>query len=144
MRVYLEQYYAKQGTATAASTSDEIEYTYTIRNNGLLSIFNIEIEDETLNARGVTIKCTDVDSNMAADGSSDGAFTGLAEHPDNGLAPAMAVICTANDTATQEEVMCTLWRRNSHRDFSPYSLNLMRKKKMTEMLEMTNKLSANQ
>lgn len=99
----LSQSYDKLGTDAAAATSDVIAYTYTITNNGLLSLYNIGIYDDGLHERGVAITCTDTDSQSEV-GLSSGAFTGLATYPDNGLAPAQSLTCTASDGVTQAEV----------------------------------------
>lgn len=116
----LEQLYEKAGTGIAAATSDKVEYTYKITNNGMLSLYEVAIEDEKLQMSGVYITCTDVDSTTAT-GIGHGAFTGLASYPDNGLKPAASLTCTAQDGVTQAEVsrrghMCILllfYRRRS-------------------------------
>lgn len=99
----LGQSYDKQGTEAAAATSDVITYTYTITNNGLLSLYNIGIQDDTLHETGVAITCTDTDSQSEV-GLGSGAFTGLAAYPNNGLPPAQSLTCTASDGVTQAEV----------------------------------------
>lgn len=123
VHVLLGRSYDKLGTGAAAATSDEIKYTYTITNNGLLDLFDIGIEDNTLHDNGVTITCTDVDA-QTADGVGHGSFTGLATYPDKGLAPATSLTCTATDGVTQSEVRkrcgskyqrCTPSQRIKHR-----------------------------
>lgn len=104
MLVSLGQSYDKLGTNAAAATSDEIEYNYTITNNGLLSLYDISLEDNGLHERGVIITCTDVDSSDVA-GVGHGNVTGLAAYSNNkGLAPARSLTCSAIDNVTQEEV----------------------------------------
>lgn len=103
VRVVLGRSYDKLGTNVAAATSDEIKYTYTITNNGLLDLFDIGIEDNELHDNGVTISCTDVDS-QPANGVGHGSFTRLAPYPDKGLAPAESLTCTATDGVAQSEV----------------------------------------
>lgn len=80
-----------------------MEYTYKIANNGLLSLYDIGIEDQRLHEKGVIITCIDVDG-RTMNGAGHGAVTGLAAFPDNGLAPAQSLTCTAKDGATQAEV----------------------------------------
>lgn len=105
MLVSITQSYDKLGTDAAAATSDEIEYNYTITNNGLLSLYDIGIEDDGLREKGVFITCTDVDSS-AVPGIDHGAVSGLAAYSsDNkGLAPATSLTCSAKDSVTQAEV----------------------------------------
>lgn len=108
MIVSLEQRYDKLGTNAAAATSDEIEYNYTITNKGLLSLYDISLEDSGLHENGVIITCTDVDSSSVA-GVDHGNVTGLAAYIDNkGLAPTSSLTCSAKDNVTQEEVRKTV------------------------------------
>lgn len=102
--VSIGQSYDKLGTDAAAATSDDIEYTYTITNNGLLSLYDIDIEDTGLHEKGVSITCTDVDSSVVS-GVGHGAVTGLAAYIDNrALAPAASLTCSATDSVVQAEV----------------------------------------
>lgn len=103
VRASLGQSYGKLGTDAAAATSDVITYTYTITNNGLLSLYNVSIQDGVLHENGVAITCTDTDSQSVL-GLDPGAVAGLAAYPDNGLAPAQSLTCTASDGVTQVEV----------------------------------------
>lgn len=112
MRVSLVQSYGKLGTDTPAATSDVITYTYNIINNGLLSLYNVGIQNDGLLEKGVAITCTDTDSQSVLELGS-GAVTGLAAYPDNGLAPAQSLTCSASDGVSQAEVrmkgqQCTL------------------------------------
>lgn len=103
MYIKLTYDYVKQATSEAASTSDEIEYTYTITNNGLLTLYNVSVQDETLGEREIDIMCTDVDLRTTR-GTSHGVFTGLASYPHNGLVPGASIACTADDGVSQAEV----------------------------------------
>lgn len=103
MRVSLGQSYDKLETNATAATSDKITYTYNITNNGLLSLYDIGIEDDDLHEKGVFITCTDVDS-LVVSGVGHGAVTGLAAYPTKGLAPAASLTCSAIDGVTQVEV----------------------------------------
>ncbi len=103
VRVSIGQSYDKLGTDAAASTSDEITYTYHITNNGLLDLYDIGIMDGGLHEKGVSVTCTDVGSNTASR-EGRGAVTGLAAYASNGLASAASLTCTAIDGVTQEEV----------------------------------------
>ncbi|CAM9249880.1 unnamed protein product, partial [Hapterophycus canaliculatus] len=103
IRVLLTKSYDKLGTDAAAATSDEVDFIYTITNNGLLNLYDIGIESDDLHVKGVSITCMDVDSETSP-GVGHGAFTGLAEYPDQGLAPASSLTCTATDGVTQGEI----------------------------------------
>lgn len=103
VHVSLAQSYNKTDPKVAAALSDEVEYTYTIKNNGMLSLYDIDIADEELSAREVTMSCTDVDS-LKVSGTDFGEVTGLAAYPGNGLAPAASLKCTAKDAVSQTEV----------------------------------------
>jgi len=61
-----------------ASITDEIAYTYTIINDGLLTLYNIAVEDI--------------------------AVEGLASYPSNGLAPAESLACSATGSVSRAEV----------------------------------------
>lgn len=101
--ILLETSYDKLDTGAASAASDEVECKFTITNNGLLRLYDIGVEDEGLQARGVTIVCTDADLQTAT-GAGHGLFAGLAAYPGNGLAPAASLTCTANDGVSQAEV----------------------------------------
>lgn len=99
----LRQAYKKQGKGTGAATSDEVKYTFTITNNGLLSVYNVGIENSDLQDKGAAISCTDVDLHKST-GVGKGVCTGLASYPDNALVPGARLTCTTKDGVSQAEV----------------------------------------
>lgn len=100
VHVKLRQAYKKQGKGTGAATSDEVKYTFTITNNGLLSVYNVGID---LQDKGAAISCTDVDLHKST-GVGKGVYAGLASYPDNALVPAARLTCTTKDGVSQAEV----------------------------------------
>lgn len=99
--------YAKEAEAEPAATTDTVTYTYSLVNNGLLSLFNISILDDLLKQHGTIITCTNADGS-AVEGSTPGVVSGLAAYPDNGLSPASRLICSGTDSVFQDEVRSTL------------------------------------
>lgn len=95
--------YTKEGLNKAATTEDEIHYTYTVTNDGLLTLYNISVQAEELMANNIAITCVDTDSKLV-EGPNIGISPELASYPDEGLAPATSIMCTAIDSVSQEEV----------------------------------------
>lgn len=90
--------YARDGEA--ASTTDEIGYTYTITNNGLLTLYNIGLRTEDPD---VEIACGDTDGS-ASDvhhQSVDDLASYLGDH---GLAPAASLVCRATGGVSRAAV----------------------------------------
>lgn len=83
-----------------ATTADEVNYVYTIENNGLLTLYNIAVQAEGL----VDIVCVNTDGDSVS-GSSPGRVEDLAGYPSDGLAPAGSLICSATGRVSQAEVM---------------------------------------
>lgn len=100
VRLKVKPSYTKE---TATTTDDEVQYTYTITNNGLLSLYNIELVVDGLLENGILLSCDDV-GGESVEGASAGMVTGLAVYPENGLAPAASLICSATDKVSQAEV----------------------------------------
>lgn len=103
VHVKLAQAYEKQGRGIRAATSDEVKYTFTITNNGLLSVYDIGIKNSDLHDKDAAISCTDINLHKST-GVGNGVYTGLASYPDNALAPAAWLTCTTTDTVSQAEV----------------------------------------
>lgn len=83
----------------AATIADEIDYVYTITNDGLLTLYNIAVQAEA----SMAIVCVDTHGQDAA-GLSPGNVEGLARYPDNGLAPAEVLTCRATGSVSRAEV----------------------------------------
>ena len=88
---------------TASTTDDEVGYTYTITNNGLLNLYGIEIVVDGLAANGISVTCGDVGGDSVV-GEAPGSVTGLAAYPDKGLSPAASLTCMATDKVSQAQV----------------------------------------
>ena len=90
--------YSRDGQA--ASTTDEIGYTYTIINNGLLTLYNIGLRTEDPEAE---IVCGDThgSARVAGDQSVEGLASYLGDH---GLAPAASLVCRATGGVSRETV----------------------------------------
>lgn len=93
----LKSTYANKGLA--ATTADDIDYVYTITNDGLLTLYNITVQAEGLMA----VVCVDTDGRDVG-GALNGRVDGLARYPSKGLAPAGYLKCRATGTVTQAEV----------------------------------------
>lgn len=87
-----------------ASTGDEINYVYTVTNNGLLTLYDIKIQADSLHEEEFAIDCVNT-NNLLVRGSNVATLSGLAAYPDKGLAPAASLRCTATGVITQAEVI---------------------------------------
>ena len=93
-----------------ASVDDVIVYKYTITNNGLLTLYNIAIEDIVVEGEDpMSIECIDTDGGKV-DGSS--LVQGLASYPSDGLAPAGSLTCSATGSVSRAEVRLAPWGRS--------------------------------
>ncbi|CAM9848254.1 unnamed protein product, partial [Discosporangium mesarthrocarpum] len=104
MNFAMKPYYDKEATKEEARIDDLVHYTINIINGGLLTLYNITIEDDQLRENGVTLFCTHLGQSEAVGGIVDGAFTGLAPYPQNGLPPGDSLECTATDSVSQSEI----------------------------------------
>lgn len=98
--------YEKEGLKEAAATTDTVLYTFSVVNNGLLSLYDISLSDSTLKAHGIIIACMDVGGTTVT-GTNPGVLNGLASYPGKGLAPAEQLTCTGTDLVSQDEVRST-------------------------------------
>ena len=105
VRLKLTNTYIKKSpnTAAAASTEDEVKYVYSITNSGLLTLYDISLQAESLMENDEAIDCTDT-SGQHVTGSSAGRVVGLATYSEVGLAPADSIKCTATSGVSQAEV----------------------------------------
>lgn len=95
--------YEKEALKEAAATSDTVLYTFSLVNNGLLSLYDISLSNSRLEAHGIIITCVDTGGTTVI-GTNPGAVIGLAPYPHNGLAPAEKLVCTGTDLVFQDEV----------------------------------------
>lgn len=82
-----------------ATTADEVDYVYTVTNNGLLTLYNIAIQTDDL----VELVCVNGSGGEVV-GTSLGIAEGLASYPSTGLAPAGSLACSTTSRVSQEEV----------------------------------------
>lgn len=87
-----------------ATIGDGIHYVYTVTNNGLLTLYNITLQSNSLSEEGFVIDCVDTD-NFLVGGPNVVTLSELEGFPDKGLTPAAFLTCTATDTITQAEVI---------------------------------------
>lgn len=77
---------------------------YTITNNGLLTLYNIELKADFLDEKLFTIECRDTGGQTVLGSNAASSVAGLAGYPDMGLSPAVSITCTATDSITRAEV----------------------------------------
>lgn len=87
-----------------ATTGDKINYVYIVTNNGLLTLYDIKIQADSLHEEEFAIDCVNTD-NLLVQGSNVATLSGLAAYPDKGLAPTESLRCTATGVITQAEVI---------------------------------------
>lgn len=88
---------------SAAVVGQVIDISFTIKNNGLLSLFNITIESNYLETRGSTITCSHPSENTIS-GVLPGTTGGMAPHPGSGLTPGQSIVCAGSVSVLQPEV----------------------------------------
>lgn len=76
---------------------------YRITNSGLLILYDISLQAESLMENGGAIDCVDTSGQHVA-GSNMGRVVGLATYSEAGLAPADSITCTAMSVVSQAEV----------------------------------------
>lgn len=97
VHLVVESSYPNRGGV--AATSDEIHYTYTITNNGLLTLYDIAVRTEA----PMAIVCVDTDDQDVSY-TELGSVEGLATYPSNGLRPAGNLTCRSTGGVSQAEV----------------------------------------
>lgn len=105
-------FYGKEAGVEAAATTDTVTFEYSLVNNGLLSVYNISMRDSVLETHGEIVTCKDAGGSLV-EGSTPGVVSELASYPNDGLAPAAKLTCSATDSVFQAEVWTT---PRSHRD----------------------------
>lgn len=93
---------------SAAAVGHIVEFSFSVKNTGLLTLFNVDVNSTYLEGRDSYIECVENAShNSAVVGSSAGVVSGMMPHPDGGLLPGSIIECTASVEALQSEVR---WR----------------------------------
>lgn len=94
-------------SALAAAVGHAVHFAFSVRNTGLLTLFDIYVHSAYLEGRESSITCnTDASSNSTVIGSSVGAVSGMRPYPDDGLIPGRSIECTASVEVLQTEVSC--------------------------------------
>lgn len=101
MMVSVEHVYS--GGSAAARVGQNIEFSFILKNDGLLDLFNMTIESEYLEARGSLIACSDPSGDDTV-GVLPGSVSGIASLPSSGITPGQHVTCTGTIALLQEEV----------------------------------------
>lgn len=101
MVVSVEHFYA--GNISAAAVGQAIDFSFIVKNNGLLSLFSVTIKSNYLETRGSTITCSDSSGNTTI-GVLPGNTGGMAKHPNSGLIPGQSIVCAGSVSLLQAEV----------------------------------------
>ncbi len=92
-------------STSAAAVGHTVEFIFSVRNTGLLTLFEVDVNSTYLQGRGSSIKCVaDASTNMTYVGSSAGVVSGMMPYPDGGLIPGKSIECTSSVEANQSEV----------------------------------------
>lgn len=103
--VAVEARFTYDHSASAAAVGHVVEFAFSVKNTGLLTLFEVNVFSGYLERRESTIACvTDATSNAEVVGSAAGAVDGMMPYPDSGLIPGRSIECTARVEVTQTEV----------------------------------------
>lgn len=92
-------------SSSAAAVGHVVEFTFSVKNTGLLTLFEVHVHSAYLEGRESYITCvTDTASDSTVIGSSAGAVSGMMPYPDGGLLPGRSIECTASVGVLQKEV----------------------------------------
>lgn len=92
-------------STSAAAVGHVIDFSFTVKNAGLLTLFGINVHSVYLEGRASTISCVvDTASSPTAVGSLAGGVGGMMPYPDGGLVPGRSIECTATVEILQSEV----------------------------------------
>lgn len=92
------------GRASAAAVGHIVDFSFSVNNTGLLSLFNVAVQSTYLESRGSLITCVDNTDNSVSVGLHPGSVSAMASYPDNGLTPGGSIACTASIGVIQAEV----------------------------------------
>lgn len=91
--------------ASAAAVGHPVDFTFSVKNTGLLTLYEVSVISAYLEGRESNILCvTDAASDSTAIGSSAGAVTGMMPYSDRGLMPGQSIECAASVQVNQTEV----------------------------------------
>ncbi|CAM9171448.1 unnamed protein product, partial [Ectocarpus sp. 8 AP-2014] len=92
-------------STSAATVGDVVDFSFTVKNAGLLTLFDINVRSVYLEVRASTISCgLDTASNPTVVGSLAGGVGGMMPYPDGGLVPGRSIECTASVEILQSEI----------------------------------------
>lgn len=92
-------------STSAAAVGDVVDFSFTVKNAGLLTLFDINVHSAYLEDRASTISCgLDTASSPTVVGSLAGGVGGMMPYPDGGLVPGWSIECTASVDILQSEV----------------------------------------
>lgn len=92
-------------SSSAAAVGHAIDYSFSVKNVGLLTLFDIYVHSVYLEGRASNVTCVvDAASNSTLVGSSAGEVSGMMPYPDGGLVPGRSIECTARVGVLQSEV----------------------------------------
>lgn len=93
---------------SAAVVGQAVMFFISIRNTGLLTLFDANVHSVYLEGRGSTISClTDPTRNSTVVASSGGVVSEMMPYPDGGLPPGGSIECSASVELLQSEVRRT-------------------------------------
>lgn len=108
-------------SASAAAVGHAVHFTFTVKNTGLLTLFEVSVHSAYLQRRESTISCvTDNANNSTVIGSSAGAVSGMMPYPHSGLIPGQFIECTASVEVNQKEVSYRLQLRQMRCVLNPH------------------------
>lgn len=82
-----------------------IDFSFSVNNVGLLTLFDINVHSLYLKGRGSTVSCVvDAGNNSTFVGSSAGEVSEMMPYPDGGLLPGRSAECVASVGLLQSEV----------------------------------------
>lgn len=92
-------------SASAAAVDYSVDFNFSVKNTGLLTLYEVNVTSAYLEGRKSIISCVaDAASNSTIVGSSAGAVTGMMPYSDRSLMPGRSLECTASVQVNQTEV----------------------------------------
>lgn len=92
-------------SASAAAVGQVVDFSFSVKNTGLLTLFDVYVHSLYLQQRDSTVACvSDTESNSIVIGSSGGVVSGMMPYPDGGLVPGRSIECTSSVELLQSEV----------------------------------------
>lgn len=97
--------FSYEDSASAANLGHAVDFTFSVKNTGLLTLFDVYVHSAYLEGRDSTITCdTDAASDSIVIGSPAGSVSEMMPYPDGGLIPGRSIECTASVEVLQTEI----------------------------------------